>query len=86
MSNVRILKEIAKKKIRNVYTLLCLRSAEFSKSFGSKISVVINVSMVQDCLNLAKNSNQNEIKYMYALRPNAAYLNSQCHTCMLQKI
>ena len=33
-----------------------------------------------------KKSNKNEIKYMYALRPNAAYLNSQCHTCMLQNI
>ena len=49
MSNVRILKkEIEKKKkIGDVYTLLCLRSAELSKAFGlrnlcySKISVVM---------------------------------------------
>ena len=36
MSNVRIFKEIEKKKIAAVYTLLCLRSAELSKPFGLK--------------------------------------------------
>ena len=47
MSNVRIFKEIEKKKMRDVYTLLCLRLAELSKAFDlrnlcySKISVVI---------------------------------------------
>ena len=34
MSNVRIFKEIEKKKIREVYTLLYLWSAELSKAFG----------------------------------------------------
>ena len=47
MSNVRILKEMEKQKRGDVYTLLCLRSAELSKAFGlrnlcySKISVVM---------------------------------------------
>ena len=47
ISNVRIFKEIAKKKLGDVYTLLCLLSAELSKVFGlrnlcySKISVVM---------------------------------------------
>ena len=47
MSNVRTFKEIEKKKNGDVYTLLCLRSAELSKAFGlmnlcySKISVVM---------------------------------------------
>ena len=47
MSNVGILKEIEKKKMGDVYTLLCLRSAGLSKAFGlrnlcySKISVVM---------------------------------------------
>ena len=34
MSNMRIFKEIEKKKMGDVYTLLCLRSAELSKAFG----------------------------------------------------
>ena len=34
MSNVRIFKEFEKKKMRDVNTLLCLRSAELSKTFG----------------------------------------------------
>ena len=48
VSYVRIFKEIEKKKkMENIYTLLCLRSAELSKAFGlrnlcySKISVVM---------------------------------------------
>ena len=48
MSNVRIFKEIEKKKMGDVYILFCLRSAEFSKAFGlrnlvcySKISVLM---------------------------------------------
>ena len=47
MSYVGFFKEIEKKKIGDVYTLLCLRSAELSKAFGlrnrcySKISVVM---------------------------------------------
>ena len=34
MSNVRIFKEIERKKLEDVYTLLCFRSAELSKVFG----------------------------------------------------
>ena len=34
MSNVTIFKEIDKKKMGAVYTLLCLRSAELSKACG----------------------------------------------------
>ena len=34
MSNVRIFEEIEKKKMGDVYTLLCLRSAELSKAFA----------------------------------------------------
>ena len=34
VSYVRIFKEIEKKKMENIYTLLCLRSAELSKAFG----------------------------------------------------
>ena len=47
MSNVRIFKEIEKKNMEDVYTLLCLQSAELSKAFGlkdlsySKISIVL---------------------------------------------
>ena len=53
MSNVRIFKEIEKKKMRNVYALLCLRSAELIKAFGlrnlcySKISDCSDASRVQ---------------------------------------
>ena len=43
-----------------------------------------DVSRVHDCWNTAKNPSQNEIKY--ALRPNTAYLDSYCHTCLVQKI
>ena len=47
MSNVRIFKIIEKEKMGDIYTLLCLRSAELSKAFGirnlcySRISVVM---------------------------------------------
>ena len=47
MSNVRIFKEVENKKMGDIYTLLCLRSAELRKAFGlrnlcySKISVVM---------------------------------------------
>ena len=34
MSNVTIFKEIEKKKMGDVYTLLCLQSAELSKACG----------------------------------------------------
>ena len=48
MSNVRIFKDIEKKKkMGDIYPLLCLRTAELSKAFGlrnlcySKIAVVL---------------------------------------------
>ena len=47
MSNVRIFKKIEKRKMGDVYTLLCIRSDELSKAFGlrnlcySKISEVM---------------------------------------------
>ena len=36
MSNLIIFKDIEKKKIGNVYILLCLRSVELSKAFSLK--------------------------------------------------
>ena len=78
MSNVKHFKEIEKKKMGNVYTLLCLRSAELSKAFGSrnlcysKISVVIllryRIAGISQKLESEQKKN--------ALCPNAAYLNS----------
>ena len=76
MSNVDFFKEIEKKKMGDVYTLLCLQSAELSKAFGlrnlcySNIYVCSDTSRVQDCWNLAKLEKKN------TMRPNAAYLNS----------
>ena len=62
----------------DVYTLLCLRSAELSRAFGlsnlcySKISVVMLLGY-----RIAGISRQLESeRKAYALRPNAAYLNS----------
>ena len=46
MSNVRNFKEIEKKKMRDVYTLLCLRSAELSKAFGLRNLCQISVVML----------------------------------------
>ena len=79
MRNVRIFKEIETKKMRDVYTLLCLRSAELSKAFRlrnicySKISVVMllgyRIAGISQKL-------ETERKNKYALRPNDAYLNS----------
>ena len=89
MSNVRIFKEIEKKKLEDVYTLLCLRrSAELSKAFGLFKEPMIfqnicsDASRIQDCWNLAKTRVRTKI---YALRPNAAYLNSWCYTCLVPK-
>ena len=77
MSNVRFLKKL-KEKNEDVYTLLCLRSAELSKAFGlrnlcySKISVVMllgyRVAGMSRKLELEQKKN--------ALRTNAPYLNS----------
>ena len=78
MSNVRIFKEIEKKKVGDVYTLLCRRSAELIKVFGlrnlcySKIFVVM-LLWYRNAGSLRK-LESNEAKY--TLRPNAAYLNS----------
>ena len=62
----------------DVYTSLCLRSAELTKAFGlsnlcySKISVVMLLGY-----RIAGISPQLESeRKAYALRPNAAYLNS----------
>ena len=60
----------------DVYTLLCLRSAELSKVFVlrnlcySKTSEVMLPSWVQDCWNFAKTGVRMKKN---ALRPNAAY-------------
>ena len=64
--------------MEDIYTLLCLRSAEFSKAFGlrnlcySQISVL--VFLEYSLLESRESSSQNEKQN--ALRPNAAYLNS----------
>ena len=78
MSKVRILKEIEKKKKWDVYTLLCLRSAELSKAFAlrnlgySKIYVV----MLQGYRVAGISQNLIQNKKQYALHTNAAYLNT----------
>ena len=46
MSNVSIFKEIEKKKMGDVYTLLCLRSAELSKTFGLRDLCYFKISVV----------------------------------------
>ena len=69
----------------DVYTLLCLRSAELSKASGLKPTLFQNIcsdaSRVQDCWNLAKTRVGTK---KYALSPSAAYLNSLYHTCIVQ--
>ena len=71
----------------DVYTLLCLRSTELCKEFGlrnlyySKISVMMLLGY-----RIAGISRKLEAeRKKYALRPNAAYFNSLCHTSLLQK-
>ena len=59
MSNMIIFKEIEKKKRRDVYTLLCLPSAELSKAFDVRKPMIFqnicgDASRVQDGWNLAK--------------------------------
>ena len=82
MSNVRNFKEIEKKNMGGVSTLLCLWSAELSIAFGlrnpfySKISVVMLIGY-----RIAENSSQNE---KYALHPNAAYFKNIYDTCLVQ--
>ena len=74
MSNVRIFQEIEKKKMGDVYTLLCLWSAELSKAFGIRnLRMLFQASGVNDCWNLAKTRVRMKKN---ALSPNAAYLNS----------
>ena len=73
-SNVRIFEEIEKKKMGDVYSMLCLRSAELSKAFGfrnqcySKISVVMLLGYISRKLESERKN--------YILCPNAAYLSS----------
>ena len=77
-SNVRILKEIEKKKMGDVYTLLCLRSAELNKAFAlrnlsySKISVVMLLGYRVAGISRKLGSEQKQ----YVLHTNAAYLNT----------
>ena len=77
MGNLRIFKEIKKKKMGDVDTLLCLRSAELSKVFGlrnlcySKISVVLLL-----WYRFAGISRKLESERKNDLRTNTAYLNS----------
>ena len=78
MSNVIFFKEIEKNKMGDVYTLLCLRSAELSNAFGlknlcySKIYVVMLLGYRIAGISRKLESERKK----YALRPNAAYLNS----------
>ena len=78
MSNVRIFKEIERKKTGDDYTSLCLRSDELSKAFDlrnlcySKISVV----MLLWCRIAGISRKLKSERKKYAMRPNAAYLNS----------
>ena len=78
MSNVRIFKETENKKMGDVYTLLCLLSAELSKAFGlrslcySKISAVMFLGYRIAGISQKLESERKK----YALRPNAAYINS----------
>ena len=78
MSNVKICKEIEKTKMGDIKTLLCLRSAELSKAFGlrnlcySKIFVVMPLRYRIAGISRKLESERKN----YALRPNAAYLNS----------
>ena len=64
----------------DVYTLLCLRSAELSKSFGlrnlcySKISVVMFLGYMIAGISRKFESERKKC----TLRPNAAYSNSKC--------
>ena len=71
-------KEIEKKNMGDVYTLLCLRSDELRKAVGlrnlcySKISVVMLLGY--RIAGITRNLVSKRKKY--ALRPNPAYLNS----------
>ena len=53
MSKVRIFKVIEKKKIGDVYTLLCLGSAELSKTIGLR-------SLCYSKISRGENSSKNE--------------------------
>ena len=67
----------------DVYTLLCIRSAELSKAFVLRNLYYSTISVVMFLGYLAKTRVRTK---KYALRPDAAYLNSQCHICLVQKI
>ena len=77
MSNVRIDKEIENNKMGDVYTLLCLWSAELSNAFGlrnlcyTKISVAMLLGYRIAGLSRKPESERKQ----YALCQNAAYLN-----------
>ena len=79
MSNVRIFKEIAKKKMGDVYTLFYVFGQPSSVKRLAKQPMLLqnsfrDASRVQDCWNLSKT--RARTKNIYALRPNAAYLNN----------
>ena len=61
MTNVRILKEIEKEKMEDVYTFLCLRSAELIKASGSRNLCLQNICSA-GLLVSRENSSQNKIK------------------------
>ena len=76
MSYVRIFKENEKKKWGgDIYTLLCLRSAEPSKAFGLRnlcYSKVSEVMLLGDRIAGISQSLETEQR-KYALRPNDAF-------------
>ena len=71
-----------------VYTLLCLQSAELSKAFDfrSLSYYKISVVMLLGYRIVGISQKLESERKTYPLRPNAAYLNNWCHTCLVQKI
>ena len=89
MSNVRIFnKEIEKKKMGDVYTLLCFRSAELSKAFSlrnlcySKISVVMLLGTYR--ISGVSRKLESKRKNM-TLHICCIFKQLKCHTYLMQK-
>ena len=59
----------------DIYTLLCLRSAELSRPFGLRNLCYYKISVVIAGISV-KLESEGKKKYIYGLRPNASYLNS----------
>ena len=78
MSNARIFKEI-EKKMGDVYTLLCMRTAELSKAFCLRdlyYSEISDVKLLGYMMaGISRNLSWNK-KKKYAGRPNAVYSNT----------